>query len=133
MDEILKILRANGVFFVATTDGTAGRVRPFGFAEIYDGRLYFFTGKDKEVYQQLVSRPDCEICSCSPTGQWLRVRGKAVFDESREIKKKIFASMPNLLNLYKQGEDDPRGAAFYLENPEAVLMDMEGSFKKFNI
>ena len=133
MDEILKILRDNGVVFVATTDGDAGRVRPFGFAEIYDGRLYFFTGKDKEVYQQLVSRPNCEICSCSPTGQWLRVRGKAVFDESREIKKKVFASMPILLELYKQGEEDPRGAAFYLENPEAVLMDMEGSFKKFNI
>ena len=133
MDEILKILRANGVFFVATTEGIAGRVRPFGFAEIYDGRLYFFTGKDKEVYQQLVSRPDCEICSCSPTGQWLRVRGKAVFDESREIKKKIFASMPILLELYKQGADDPRGAAFYLENPEAVMMDMQGNFRKFDI
>ena len=60
-------------------------------------------------------------------------RGKAVFDESREIKKKIFESMPMLLELYKQGEDDPRGAAFYLENLEAVLMDMQGNFKKFDI
>ena len=133
MEEILKILKDNRVFFIATTDGTAGRVRTFGFAENYDGRLYFFTGKNKEVYQQILSHPDCEICSCSPTGQWLRVRGKAVFDESREIKKRIFESMPMLLELYKQGEDDPRGAAFYLENPEAVLMDMQGNFRKFDI
>jgi uncharacterized pyridoxamine 5'-phosphate oxidase family protein len=56
-----------------------------------------------------------------------------VFDESREIKKKIFASMPILLELYKQGADDPRGAAFYLENPEAVMMDMQGNFRKFDI
>lgn len=133
MDEVLKILQKNGVFFIATTDGTAGRVRPFGFATIFNERLYLFTGKNKEVYQQLVSHPDCEICSCSTTGQWLRVRGKAVFDESREIKKKVFEAMPNLLNIYKQGEDDPNAAAFYLENPEAVLMDFSGTFERIKM
>ena len=133
MDEVLKILQKNGIFFLATTDGTAGRVRPFGFATIFNGRLYFFTGKNKEVYQQLISHPDCEICSCSSTGQWLRVRGKAVFDESREIKKIVFETLPDLLKIYKLGEDDPNAAAFYLENPQAVLMDFTGTFKKIEM
>jgi uncharacterized pyridoxamine 5'-phosphate oxidase family protein len=133
MEEVLKILRKNGIFFIATTDGNAARVRPFGFAEIYNGRLYFFTAKSKEVYQQLASHPDCEICSCSPTGQWLRVRGKAVFDDSREIKRKVFEAMPNLLKIYKMGEDDPNAIAFYLDDPEAVLMDMTGKFEKIKI
>ncbi|MGE5422619.1 MAG: pyridoxamine 5'-phosphate oxidase family protein [Ignavibacteriales bacterium] len=133
MSEVLKILQTNGVFFLATTDGTAGRVRPFGLAGMFNERLYLFTGKNKEVYKQLVSHPDCEICSCSPTGQWLRVRGKAVFDENREIKKKVFEANPYLLNIYKQGADDPNAAAFYLENPEAVLSDMSGGFQKINI
>ena len=71
MEEILKILKANGVFFLATTGGTARRVRPFGFAEIMTGRLYFFAkirGISALVAHQV------GICSCSPLDSGCGVR-----------------------------------------------------------
>jgi uncharacterized pyridoxamine 5'-phosphate oxidase family protein len=39
----------------------------------------------------------------------------------------------DLLKIYKQGEDDPNAAAFYLENPQAVLVDFSGGFEKINM
>lgn len=42
------------VFYVATTDGDQPRVRPFGVAEIYNGRLYIMTGKSKKCSSRLL-------------------------------------------------------------------------------
>lgn len=129
----MKFLADSKVYFLATTDGVGGRVRPFGFAMDYKGKLYFVTAKNKEVYQQLTEHPDCEICACSPTMQWLRVKGMAVFDDSRSAKEAVFTAMPGLKYLYKDGADDPIVAPFWLDSPEAVIMDMSGGFKQIQM
>jgi uncharacterized pyridoxamine 5'-phosphate oxidase family protein len=38
MEEILKFLQDNKVFYLATVDGDQARVRPMGFIMIYDGK-----------------------------------------------------------------------------------------------
>ena len=45
MQEVEKFLKECGVYFVATVDGDQPRVRPFGTANIFDGKLYIQTGK----------------------------------------------------------------------------------------
>lgn len=133
IEDIAQILHENGLFYLSTTDGQAGRVRPFGFVMVYEGKLYFTTSKQKELYQQLGAYPHCEICSCNAQGQFTRVRGKAVFDERKEVKTKVFEAMPDLLGLYQGGVDNPDMTTFYLEAPSAVRMNLQGKSEKINV
>ena len=42
MEEVQKFLKECGVYYLATIDGNQPRVRPFGTAEIFEGKLYIF-------------------------------------------------------------------------------------------
>ena len=57
MDEVLKFLTDNKVFYLATVNGDAPALRPFGFAMKYDNKLYFCTANTKNVYKQLKANP----------------------------------------------------------------------------
>ena len=63
MKEVRDYLKESGMFFIATIDGDKPRVRPFGVAEIYEDKLYIQTGKRKNVFKQIESNPNVEICA----------------------------------------------------------------------
>ena len=48
MEEVVRFLKDADVYYLATMDGDQPRVRPFGTAHIFDGRLYIQTGKIKK-------------------------------------------------------------------------------------
>ena len=52
--EVRDYLHECGTFYIATVDGDQPRVRPFGIAEVYNGKLYIQTGKKKDVFNILV-------------------------------------------------------------------------------
>jgi uncharacterized pyridoxamine 5'-phosphate oxidase family protein len=126
MDEVLKFLTDNRVFYVATVDGNMPKVRPFGFVMNYDGKLCFCTNNQKDVYKQLKANPNFEISSTSQDGTtWLRLRAKAVFNTSRETKKAALDTMPSLRKLYS--EDDEIFEIFYADEAEATFADLSGN------
>ena len=86
MEEIYELLKKAGTYFIATCEGNQPRVRPFGTIHIYDGRLYFQTGKVKAVSRQLHANPKVELCAMVD-GNWLRVEGTAVEDDDREAPR----------------------------------------------
>ena len=45
MERIVKFLKDAEVYYLATVEGDQPRVRPFGTAHIFEGRLYIQTGK----------------------------------------------------------------------------------------
>ena len=47
MEKVLQFLKDAGVYYLATADGDQPRVRPFGTAHIFEGRLYIQTGRKK--------------------------------------------------------------------------------------
>lgn len=47
MEEVLKILKEAGVYYLATVEDNKPKVRPFGTIEIYDNHLYIQTGMKK--------------------------------------------------------------------------------------
>ena len=49
MERIVKFLKDAEVYYLATVEGDQPRVRPFGTAHIFEGRLYIQTGKVKDV------------------------------------------------------------------------------------
>ena len=50
MERVAKFLQEAGTYYLATVDGDQPRVRPFGTAHIFEGKLYIQTGKVKDVY-----------------------------------------------------------------------------------
>ena len=63
MEEVMEFLKKAGTYYLATDDNGQPRVRPFGTATLFEGRLYIQTGKKKSVSMQLHSNPRLEICA----------------------------------------------------------------------
>ena len=47
MQKVVDFLKDTGVYYLATVEGDQPRVRPFGTAHIFEGKLYIQTGKVK--------------------------------------------------------------------------------------
>ena len=49
--------KCRNIYYLATMDGEQPRVRPFGTAHIFEGKLYIQTGKVKTVSKQIAANP----------------------------------------------------------------------------
>jgi uncharacterized pyridoxamine 5'-phosphate oxidase family protein len=127
MSTAYEYLKANKVFHLATVDNGKARVRPFGFAMARNNKVYFCTNNTKDVCKQMAANPDVEISAIGADGTWLRLKGKVVFDQSREAKTQAFAEGPMLLNIYPKGVDDETFITFYLNDPQATLYSFTGA------
>ena len=105
MNEVWEFLKECGVYYLATNDNGQPRVRPFGTAEIFEGKLYIQTGKKKDCYKQLLADPRAEIC-CFKDGKWLRLSGKLIPDDRVEAKKDMLDKNPNLRGMYDENDDN---------------------------
>ena len=118
MNEVWEFLKECGVYYLATNDNGQPRVRPFGTAEIFEGKLYIQTGKKKDCYKQLLADPRAEIC-CFKDGKWLRLSGKLIPDDRVEAKKDMLDKNPNLRGMYD--ENDGNTIVLYFEDDRAVF------------
>ena len=118
MGRVEKFLKDAETYYLATMDGTQPRVRPFGTAHIFEGKLYIQTGKVKDVYQQLTANPKVEICACM-NGAWLRVSGELVEDDRREARQSMLDAYPSLQSMYSA--DDGNTVVFYFKNATATF------------
>lgn len=132
MKEVLKFLNENHTFYIATVDGNKPKVRPIGFFMAYENKLYFSIGKHKKSYQQIAANPYVEICTASPEGEWIRINGRAVFDDRDEVMQKVFETMPMLKDMYNEKTGNILGN-FYLADATAEFADMTGKFKKITL
>lgn len=126
MSEVSKFLEANPVQYLATVgrDGKA-KCRPFMFSFERDGKLWFNTGNQKDVYKDMQENPNIEICISSPEFEWIRISGKAVFVDDKEIKA---AALENpIVKANYETPDNPVFEVFYLENAKAVIADFSGN------
>ena len=120
MRETYEFLKECGIFYLATDEDGQPRVRPFGFAMEFEGKLYLCTGNQKLVYAQLQRNPKVEACAMAASGEWLRLSGKAVFDDNPEAKRKAFELLPSLKDIYVS-PDGPPVAVFYLTDVTATV------------
>ncbi len=118
MQEVLEFLKSCGTYYLATVDGDEPKVRPFGTAELFEGKLYIQTGKKKDCYQQLLKNPKAEIC-CFKDGTWLRLKGKLIPDDRVEAKKDMLDKNPNLRRMYDENDDNT--IVLYFEDAEATF------------
>lgn len=118
MERVCEFLKSAGVYYLATAEGDQPRVRPFGTANIFEGKLYIQTGKAKSVSKQLLANPKAEICAMKD-GAWLRVSGELVEDDRREARKAMLDAYPELRSMYD--ENDGNTQVFYFRNAEATF------------
>lgn len=122
MERVEKFLKDADVYYLATMDGDQPRVRPFGTAHIFEGKLYIQTGKVKAVYKQLKANPKAEICAFT-NNQWLRVSGELIEDDRREARQSMLGDYPSLQVMYSA--DDGNTAVFYFQNAEAIFSSFQ--------
>lgn len=132
MEEVLKLLAEAQTFYFATVDENKPRVRPLGFFMEHDSRLYFAIGKHKEAYKQLTVNPYTEISTTNSKGEWIRIRGRVVFDDSQEVSEKAFQKEPFLKKLYNEKTGWVLGL-MYLEEAEAEIADTKGAFQQIKL
>ena len=118
MNEVWEFLKNCGVYYLATMEGDQPRVRPFGTAEIFEGRLYIQTGKSKNVSKQIQDNPKVEICAFKD-GRWIRITGKLVRDDRTEAKADMLEKNPRLKGMYSAEDDNTE--VLYFDEAEAVI------------
>ena len=118
MEKVCEFLKAAGAYYLATVEGDQPRVRPFGTANIFDGKLYIQTGKSKPVSKQLEVNPKAEICAFKD-GVWLRISCELINDDRIEAKNAMLDAYPNLRAMYD--ENDGNTQVFYFKNAAATF------------
>ena len=118
MERVCQFLKDAGVYYLATVEGDQPRVRPFGTAHIFEGKLYIQTGKVKPTSRQLAANPKAEL-SAFHNGTWIRLAGELVEDDRVEAKKSMLDAYPNLRGMYD--ENDGNTQVLYFKNATATF------------
>ena len=118
MERVCKFLKDAGVYYLATVEGDQPRVRPFGTANIFEGKLYIQTGKVKPCAKQMAANPKVEICAFKD-GAWIRITGDLVEDDRVEARKSMLDAYPNLRRMYD--ENDGNTQVLYFKNATATI------------
>ena len=110
--------RTVSVYNDHAVSGFLRRVRPFGTALLYGGKLYIQTGKVKPVSKQIAADPKVEICAFN--GQkWLRVSGELVNDDDHDVKTAMLEKLPALKRMYSADDDNMQ--MLYFKNATATF------------
>ena len=131
MNKIVEFLNDTKIFYLATIDGDKPRVRPFGAVMEKDGKIYFCTINQKDVYRQMQKNPNIEISATKENGDWLRLSGKAVFDSSKDTKQTMLDECPVLKTMYSA--DDGKFEIFYITNASATVFSLCGKKETLEI
>ena len=118
MNEVYEFLKQAGTYYLATVEGDQPRVRPFGTAHIFEGRLYIQTGKVKPCSKQLLANPKAEICAFHK-GTWVRIAGELIEDDRVEARASMLDAYPSLRKMYD--ENDGNTQVFCFKNATATF------------
>ena len=118
IEKVYQFLEEVQTYYLATVEGDQPRVRPFGTALLYEGKLYIQTGKVKPVSKQIAANPKVEICAFKD-GTWLRLAGELVNDDRREAKAAMLDKMPALKAMYSADDDNTQ--VLYFKNATATF------------
>lgn len=125
MQEVEKFLEENRMGSLATIENGRPRVRPWGFMMVEDGKYYFCTANNKNVYSQLKETPVIEFTSTSKDMVTVRLSGEVIFTNDLSLKEKVLENSPQVKSIY-QSADNPIFEIFYVEHGEVIISDFSG-------
>ena len=129
IETIVDYLQSVPAWYLATVEGDKPHVRPFSFAMIQEGKIQFCTATTKDVYREMQENPSVELTAWKPGSGWVIMRGKANLEDTAapEVRQAGFEHMVGLGECY-DGPDDPALTFFTLDEPQAWICDIDGSW-----
>lgn len=123
LNTVLEYLTSVPAWYLATSVDGQPHVRPFSFAQIQDGKLWFVTARTKDVWQELLQNQRFEATSWWPGHGWLILRGRAGLDDRAlgEMREAGWKHLERLGEHY-EGPNDPTLVFFSVEDPEAFIL-----------
>lgn len=98
-----------------------------------EGKLFFCTSNQKEVYKEIKLNPYVEFSTTNQNNVWIRISGRIKFSNDLEVKTTIIEHNPLVKSIYKT-PDNPIFEIFYLDDAKAVIADFSGqSPKQYNL
>ncbi|MDR0308973.1 MAG: pyridoxamine 5'-phosphate oxidase family protein [Coriobacteriales bacterium] len=117
MDKVYEFLKKSGTYYLATTDGERPHNRPMGSINMFDGKLYFSTGKSKDMTKQIHANPNVEI-SAFIEDTWLRLSCTLVESTDPNAVDSLLESYPFLRPAYDTAKE---GLLFCITNATATF------------
>ena len=129
MDEVIRRLKEGPYGSLASVDNGRPRVRPFGFMYEEEGKLYFCTNSNKEVYKQLQAAPYVEYSVTSRDMITVRISGEVKFCEDRSKKERALNASELVKRIY-QSADNPIFKVFYIEHGSVTVSDLSNQSQR---
>lgn len=115
MQTVNDFLKKVKTYYIATIDGDQPRVRPFGTANIFDGKLYIQSSHKKDFAKQVAANPKVEICAFDGE-TWLRIAATLVDDRRKAAIDSMMSAYPELADMYAENDSN---AVYYLKDATA--------------
>jgi uncharacterized pyridoxamine 5'-phosphate oxidase family protein len=127
--EVFDFIRNNPVFALGTVEAGQSRVRMIMMYRADENGIIFNTGENKDLYKQLQSEPDVEMCFYNPKeNKQIRISGAVEELEDIELKKQVVRDWPFLKEwVDKEGYDVL--VVYRLKAGKATVWTMETNFK----
>lgn len=127
MIDYMSIIKENPAGVLATRDGDRVRTRYVSVFYTEGNRLYFTTGSEKPLCDQLKKNPNASFCTHAQSyNPVLTVEGKVTFVDDMGIKTRFMEEYPSIRGHYGTPES-PGYQLFYLEAAEtSVFYPAEG-------
>ncbi len=126
--EVTNFMYENLNGFLATVDSeNKPHVRAMQFMMEEDGRYYFATSINKNVFNHLIDNPYAEYAVTTPNfSKYIRMSGKVTFTKNRDLSDRLLEAHDFLKAIYKT-PDNPEFQVFYFEHGLVLYWDFEGN------
>ena len=119
----------NGV--LANRNGKDMRTQIISFQFVEGNNVYFCTGSEKPLYQQLVQFPYVSYCTYPDDFEpVLSLNGKVVFTDDATLKERVFNGTgyaSQFIKNHYQTIDNPNLKLFYIDVEEIETYDVNGA------
>ena len=123
--ELCDIIAKAKTLFMATVDGDQPKNRPISGHFIDGDRVIFGIGGFKDVYRQLQANPKAEFVGLYDGVKWVRLTGRATFDEGAEREahqENMLETLPFLRKIYN-AETGNKLMTFHMEDATVEVVN----------
>ena len=130
LQDVANYLDNIGIQFLATIGlDSKPKVRPMQYMILDDGKLWFCTNSEKDVYKELQANPALELCGCKLEENeiqtpWIRFSAEAFFEERQDIRDAIIEKSSIVNALYSKMRENPIFKVFYLKNMDGWMTNL---------
>lgn len=119
-------LKECGIFYLATINGNAPAVRPFGAVMENDGDLFITAADTKAVYRQMKQNSNIQIVALKHgTREWIRINGNAEECADLAMKQKMLDACL-ILSKHYSAPTDAHFCIFRVRVTEVYITTDEG-------